>query len=208
MTAHPFLTAAAKQAVQHAVADIESRTAAEIIVTVRRASDSYREADYLGGFLGGLLVLIGLLYLPPLFPLWTFVPNVVLGFAIGAFAVSRIPWCRQQLTARRVLLKRAEIAARAGFVERGYSRLPGRNAVLIYVAVLEGHVEVVADAGVGAAASQAGWAAACAGLTAALQRQDVPRFVAAMRVIGDLLEANCPRLSDDRNELPDEVHAW
>jgi len=208
MPAHPFLTAAAKQAVQGAVADIESRTAAEIIVIVRRASDSYREADYLGGFLAGLLVLLGLLYLPPLFPLWTFVPNVVLGFAIGSLAVSRIPWCRQQLTGRGVLLKRAQIAARAAFVERGYSRLPGRNAVLVYVAVLEGHVEVVADAGVGAATSQAGWPAACAGLAAALQRHDVPRFVAAMRALGDLLEANCPRMAGDRNELPDEVHAW
>jgi uncharacterized membrane protein len=208
MTAHPFLTAAAKQAVQRAVVDIESRTAAEIIVIVRRASDSYRDADYLGGFFASLLVLVGLLYLPPQFPLWTFVPNVVLGFAIGAFALSRIPWCRQQLTARRVLLKRAQSAARSAFVERGYSRLPGRNAVLVYVAVLEGHVEVVADAGAGAATSQPGWPAACAGLAAALRRHDVPRFVAAMRAMGDLLEANCPRVADDRNELPDEVHAW
>jgi len=207
MTAHPFLTAAAKQAVQQAVEDIESRTAAEIIVTVCRASDSYREADYLGGFLAGLLVLVGLLYLPPLFPLWTFVPNVVFGFAIGAFAVSRIPWCRRRLTTRRTLLKRAQSTARAAFVERGYSGLPGRNAVLIYVAVLEGHVEVVADTGVGRAASQAGWPRACADLTAALRRQDVPRFVAAMRAMGNLLEANCPRTADDRNELPDEVHA-
>jgi uncharacterized membrane protein len=78
----------------------------------------------------------------------------------------------------------------------------------VYVAVLEGHVEVVADAGVGAATSQAGWPAACAGLAGAVRRHDVPRFVAAMRAMGDLLEANCPREADDRNELPDEVHAW
>ena len=54
MAAHPFLTTAAKQAVQRAVVDIESRTAAEIIVNVRRTSGRYREADYLAGFLAGL----------------------------------------------------------------------------------------------------------------------------------------------------------
>jgi uncharacterized membrane protein len=102
----------------------------------------------------------------------------------------------------------AQTAARAAFVERDYSRLPGRNAVLVYVAVLENHVEVVTDAGVGAATSRAGWAAPCAGLSAALQYRDVQRFVAALRTLGDLLATDCPRTADDRNELSDVVETW
>jgi uncharacterized membrane protein len=208
MAAHPFLTTAAKQAVQHAVIDIESRTAAEIVVSVRRTSGRYREADYLAGFLTSLLVLAGLLYLPPAFPLWTFIPNLVLGFVIGALAASRAPWCRRRLTPRRVQVAHARSAARVAFVDGGYSHLPGRHAVFVHVAVLEGHVEVLADVGVDAAARQAGWASACSTLSAALQDRDVPRFVAALTALGELLVAVCPHTVDDRNELSDVVQTW
>lgn len=205
MAPQGFFDPAAKEVVRQAVVDIESRTSAEIVVAVRRAAGRYREADYVGGLAIGLLVLLGLLYLPPVFPLWTFVPNVALGFAIGTLLASRSAWWRRHLTPGGVLADHTRAAARATFVDGDYSRLPARTAVLVYVAVLERQVEIVADVGVREATQRAEWWVACRELEASLRPPDVDRFVAALRQLGQPLAAACPRATDDRNELPDEA---
>lgn len=208
MSLRAFLTPEAKDAVRRAVEDAESFTSAEIVVTVRRSSGRYREADYLFGFLVALLALLALLYLPQVFPLWVFAPDVAVCFALGALAGSRSPTLQRWLTPRSVRLQNARGAARTAFVDGGYSRLPGRNAVLVYVALLERHVEVVADLGIRVDALEPGWRATAEALAGTLRpRPDLERFLAALRRLGALLGRAHPRLPGDVNELPDEVSA-
>lgn len=203
-----FLLQAAKDRASRAVAEVEARTSAEVVVSVRRVSGRYREADFLCGFLLALLALLALLFLPQAFPLWVFVPDVALSFAAGAFACSRWPWLRRLLTPRSVLVENARLAARAAFVDGGFSRLPGRNAILVYVALFERRVEVVADLGIQAAALGAGWSEAVARLEGALRpRPDLESFVSALGGLGAVLAEAHPRAADDVNELPDEVTA-
>lgn len=208
MAERDFLTPETRSAVERAVADAEAFTAAEIVVTVRRTSGRYREADYLCGFLVSLLALAALLYLPQPFPLWVFVPDVAVGFAAGTWASSRAPRLRRALTPDRVLADHAARSARAAFVDGHYARLPGRHAVLVYVALFERRVEVVADLGVRQAALGPAWTATLAALDAAMRpRPDIDRFLAALRELGAVLGREHPRLADDVNELPDEVRA-
>lgn len=203
-----FLAEDTRAAVRTALADAEAFTSAEIVVAVRRASGRYRESDYLAGFLVALLTLVALLYLPQVFPLWVFVPNVAIGFIAGAFVASRLPVARRLLTRRAVRDEHVGRAARALFVDARYSRLPGRNAVLIYVALFERRVEVIADLGIDVAALEPDWTTAGRALDAALRpRPDASRFVEEVRRLGPLLGRVHPRLADDVNELPDEVHA-
>jgi putative membrane protein len=115
---------------------------------------------------------------------------------------------RRWLTPRSVRLENARSAARTAFVDGRYSRLPQRNAVLVYVALLERHVEVVADLGIRVEALEPGWSATTEALAGALRAQpDLERFLAALRRLGALLGREHPRLPDDVNELPDEVSA-
>src|SRR5690349_24951377 len=84
-----FLSPEAQRAVERAVTEAEAFTSAEIVVAVRRMSGRYREADYLFGFIVALLALLGLLYLPDVFSLSVFVPDVAVAFLIGTFVSSR-----------------------------------------------------------------------------------------------------------------------
>lgn len=204
--ANAFLSPDTRRAVQRAVTDAETSTSAEIIVAVRRVSGRYREADYLFGFLVALVALLALLYLPQVFPLWVFVPDVAIAFLIGVLVASRSPALRRWLTPERVRRDHVRLSARAAFTDLPCSRLPGRNGVLVYVALLERQVEIVADCGIRQAALGQAWHEACATLQATLTpRPDVDRFIAALRHLGTVLGREHPRLHDDLNELPDTI---
>jgi uncharacterized membrane protein len=98
------------------------------------------------------------------------------------------------------------LSARATFTELPCSRLPGRNGVLVYVALVERQVEVITDCGLRQDALGPAWREACAALDATLRpRPDVDRFVAALRNLGTVLGREHPRLADDVNELPDTM---
>lgn len=203
-----FLTQETQAAVRKAIEEAERHTSAEIVVAVRHASGRYREADYLAGFIVALLTLLALLYLPQVFPLWVFVPNVGIGFAAGAVVCSYVPAARRLLTPSAARDEHVRRAARALFVDARYSRLSGRNAVLIYLALLERRAEVVADLGIDSARLEPDWTATCRALDDALRTQpDAQRFLEALRRVGPLLGRAHPRLSSDVNELADEVIA-
>jgi putative membrane protein len=208
MPARDFFTPDTQSAVRKAVADAEALTSAELVVAVRRVSGRYREADYLCGFVVALCSLAALLYLPQPFPLWVFVPNVVVGFVIGALVASRSAAIRRLLTPRASLDDNVRRAARALFHHARYSRLPARNAVLIYVALLERRVDIIADLGIDTDALEPDWSMTCRALDEALgRRPDVQRFLMALRRLGPLLGRAYPRQVDDVNELADEVRA-
>ena len=208
MAERDFLTPEAKEAVQRAAADAEAFTSAEIVVAVRSVSGRYREADYLFGFLVALLALLALLYLPQVFPLWVFVPDVAAAFLLGTVASSRSAALRRWLTPEHALRDNVRRSARAAFVDAHYSRLRARNAVLVYVALLERHVEVVADLGIRDTALEPAWSQVRVALDESLRpKPDIDRFLAALRRLGALLGREHPRLANDVNELPDAVHA-
>jgi putative membrane protein len=201
-----FLSPETQRLVQSAVTEAEGFTAAEIVVAVRRVSGRYREADYLFGFIVALLALLGLLYLPEAFSLEMFVPDVAIAFLIGTFVSSRSAWLRRLLTSERMRRGNVRQSALATFAELPCSRLPGRNGVLVYVALLERQVDVIADCGLRVSALDTAWPQACAALDATLRpRADVDRFIAALRSLGTVLGREHPRLADDVNELPDMV---
>jgi putative membrane protein len=198
-----FASEAARRETARAIADVERQTGAEIVVLVRRVSGRYREADYLAGFVFSVITLLLLLYLPPEFPLALFPVDVVLGFGIGAALSGRLPGLRRLFTRRAHQAENVRLAARAAFLDRELSRLPGRNAVLVYVGLFERRVEVIPDIGVGVAGLP-GWTSAVQDLEAPVAGRDLGAFVTALRALGVLLGGVLPRRADDVNELADE----
>jgi putative membrane protein len=198
-----FASEAARAETGRAIADVERQTGAEIVVLVRRVSGRYREADYLAGFVLSVVTLLLLLYLPPEFPLALFPVDVVLSFGIGTALSGRLPALRRLFTRKAHQTENVRLAARAAFVDRSLSRLPGRNAVLVYVGLFERRVEVIADVGV-RVAGLPGWVEALRDLEAPVASRDLVAFVAALRALGVLLGRVLPRRADDLNELADE----
>ena len=187
------------------IGEIEQGTSAELVVTVRRRSGSYRATDYLVGAVTGLVVLALVLFLPREFAIETMPLDVAIAFGIGAGLTSLSPAARRLFTSKGLMREAVSTAARAAFFDQGISRTRGRSGVLVYVSMLERDVEVLPDLGVDVKALGESWTAAVARARAAVRASDLEGFLTALRDLGASLGAKLPRGDDDENELPDDV---
>lgn len=208
MPAHPFLRDEAKTRLQQAVAEVESRSAAEIVVAVRPASGRYGAP---GMVLGALLAWAGLGYMlfsDQVFGLWAIQGYVglllLLGGALGGGALALWPTL---LGARRTH-EHVTQAAQATFYRLGVSKTRDRSGILVYISLRERRCEVVPDLGVQRAITEEEWRAAVTPLQAVVaarsHRPDgVEGLAKAIAGIAPLVARALPRRADDENELPD-----
>jgi putative membrane protein len=194
----------AKARATEAVKAFESHTSAELVITLRKHAAAYPEANLAWGALFAFVVLLYLLFFPVDFAT-AFMPlDVLVAFAIGRFLSSRLDPIRRLFVPRGKRRAAVDAAAKVAFVDLGVSRTVGRTGVLVYVALFEGLVGIVLDAGVtdGARAAALG---AQGTLEAALARSDMGAFAEALEALGPSFGKTMARAADDVNELPDEV---
>jgi putative membrane protein len=202
-----FFSAEARQRAAQAIKRIEAETSAEIVITVKRVSGSYRDADVVVGAVVAWLVLLLLLFLPQDFDVRFMPLDVIFGFVVGYVVTMRSDTLRRLATRAKSRQARVEAAARAAFVDQGISRTRDRTGVLVYVSMLERRVIVVGDR----AFSDNGLASVLDELRITLDktlaRSDFAAFIEGLEALGPRLAPALPRAEDDENELPDEVHA-
>jgi hypothetical protein len=118
---------------------LAAELAVPVRVVVRRTSGDHRAADYLGGAMIALFVLLALTLRPDLAPPGRTPVLVALAFGLGALITARTAGLRRPLSG--ALRRRLHVitAARAHFVE---ARLPS-DAVLVYLSTFEREVAVV-----------------------------------------------------------------
>jgi len=205
MSIHDFFVADTRKRVSAAIAAIEEHTAAEVVVTVRRRSGHYRQADLHAGIACAFLALLVLLFAESEFETAWMPAEVVGAFVFGVFVASGIPSIRRRLTSRRWMRENARTAARAAFYDLGVARTRGRTGLLVYVSMFERRVEVVPDIGVKPAELGTEWAAALERMEQAVRgRPDVDRFLAALGALAAPLARALPAQPDDLDELPNE----
>jgi putative membrane protein len=200
-----FFAQVAKEQVKQAVVAIESKTSAEIVVSVRGRSAAYRDADYLVGFIVAIAVLLTLTFAPVDFNANFFPFEVLAAFALGAVASAHV-WLLKALILPRSR-KRFEVArgADAYFHEAKLARTRGRTAILVYVSLFERMVCFAFDVGVPQENLKGALDAAQHDLEAALAQADVTQFTKRLTLLATVLEIEMPRAADDENELPDDV---
>jgi putative membrane protein len=195
-----FYTDAARQKVTLAVVDVESHTAAEVVVVVHRTSGAWREVDLAVGALAGFAVLLLVLFHPKPIPVVAMPVDVALGFVAGAVLCASLSPLKRALLPRRRVAAQVLAMARAAFVEQGVSRTTGRTGILVYVSTFERRVEVVPDIGVDPTTVQTELDALRSSLAGGA---DLEGFLAKVRALGPPLGSALPRSPDDVNELPD-----
>lgn len=206
MALHSFFGDGARAETRNAVQDIEARSSAEIVVAVRRSAGEYRDAELLFGFVCSMGMLLVMLFARYEFSLAAFPVGVILGFVAGAMLASRVDGLRRALSLPSQRRRRAEVAARAAFVELGIGQTQGRTGILVFVALFEREVVVIPDSGVERHVVGEDWGARVKALRGALRpRPDLGRFLLALRGLSEPLAIALPRGEDDVNELPDEV---
>lgn len=200
----PFLDARAKARAVAAVRAFEEQTSAELVITVKKQVRSYPEAHLLFGAVTAFLALLFLLFFPVDFNTALMPIDTIVAFAAG-YGLSRILMPLQRLVLREQKRRdTVEQAAKAAFVDLGVSKTTGRTGVLVYVAMFERIVAVVADAGITAEARKAAEDARTA-LEAALVRSDIQGFATTLEALGPVFGATMARSADDVNELADDI---
>ena len=110
-------------------------------------------------------------------------------------------WC--PATTKR---QRASRLAHEQFIAQGLHRTRQRTGVLIFVAVAEHHVEIVADRGIDAAVPAGTWDEAVAKFVEQVRAGQVADgFLATIAVIGERLAEHFPATTDDPDELPNRL---
>lgn len=200
-----YFSEADHQRIAKAIRTIEERSSGEIVCVVARACEPYMIIAALWSLLfgmltGGLLALIG-----------AGVSSAELvgaqsGAALLAYLVLQYMPLRMALVPRAVKLRRAERLARTQFLEQGLHQTSGRTGVLIFAAMAEHHVEIIADAGINAVVEPGVWDTIVQDFTALMKRGETTNaFVGAIEAAGAELEQHFPRQPDDGDELPDHL---
>ncbi|WP_297515395.1 TPM domain-containing protein [uncultured Caulobacter sp.] len=213
--------------IAEAVAKAETTTAGEIFCVLAPEVSDYRETPLVWAAAAALVLPAGALFaglrpemLTRLFGGWgvghhaaldgailsalsTYIIVQAVVFVLAALLVS-LPPIRRALTPASLKAARVRRAAMEQFLSRGLHVTRDRTGVLIFAALAERRVEVIADEGIYKAAPDTVWDTVVADLVDGLKRGRIADgFVAAVGRAGAILAAHVPPRPDNRNELPD-----
>lgn len=199
-----------------AIQAAEAKTSGEVFCVLAHQVSSYRDVSL--GWAAAAALLAPMLLIPFGFdPAW--VPGVAdsweaaqlaardstVARSLGAYAViqaavfvavflvTSLPSAKRWIIPRAVRRARVRRAAMQQVLAHGLHNTPRRTGVLIFAALQDRQVEVIADAGIHARVDQSVWAEAVDALTIALKADRAAEgFEAAIGRVGDVLAEHFP----------------
>ncbi len=185
------------------VAELERDTSAEVVVVIARRADTYHDLTLLVGAGVGSLVLLALLYLPVEFPLPVVLPTTLFAAFVGTLAARRWPGFPGRLVPADRRRARAQDLAKVAFVDEAVSATRDRTGLLVFLSLMEGHVEVLPDHGLDGRIPRGHWNSLVA---EALAAHGPSRWDARLEQILDraapLLAREFPATDDNPDEIP------
>lgn len=198
--------------IERRVEEAEASTGGEIVPYVVDACDPYPEAPWAAAAAGALVAPVvaaalhlglGLWGVDP--ALWLAMPALVGGGA-GWLAGRFVDPLRRLLVPADLLERRVELRAASAFVEEEVFATRDRTGILLFVALFEHRVLVLADAGIHAAVAAEEWERIAADTAAGIKAGAPGRALAdAVSRCGELLARRVERRPDDVDELSDAV---
>lgn len=194
---------AAQRSLTDCVTKIETTTDAELVLTVRARSGSYRHADYLFAASLAFTGLLFLLFSPFDFHSYWVAIDVAVLFVIGAFISSRSNSIRRLLTTEKFRSQAVRTGAAAMFYEAGIANTGAEMGVLVYLSILERRLEIIADRGVLKGVNALEWNQVVFELHEAGRKAQPQPLLSGLEHLGVLLTTHLPATGDNPNELPD-----
>lgn len=215
--------------VASAIAAAEARTSGEIFCVLAGQVSSYRDISLAWAAAAALLLPLALIpfgfdstWFPGLGDSWEAAHlaalNLNTGRALGFYAVMqaavflavyvllRVPVLTRIATPRGVRRDRTRQAAMHQFLAHGLHVTEHRTGVLIFAALADRQVEVIADQGIHSRVDPAVWADAVEVLTGALSDgRPAEGFEQAITLVGGVLAEHFPPRPRDANEVPDRL---
>lgn len=186
-------------ALTDAVRELELCSCAEVVLEVRSRSGSYAHADARFASAIAFVALLVLLFSPWPFQAGWVAFDVALAWLIGLFASRKSDSVRHLMTTKKERVAQARLVAAAVFHERGVANTAAESGVLVYLSLLEKHVELLADRGVLAAVPALEWNRVAE--TARARHASVETLLDVVRELTPLLGQCLPVREGDVDEL-------
>jgi putative membrane protein len=199
-----------KARISEAVRAAEAHTSAEIVPMLVDRSGLYRDAQHRAGLALALVVLTSLLMGEGFWASWRWqtveaawlLIAVLLSYATGSW-IGRVPAVIRAVTSSERLRRKVQLRAELAFAQHSLSRTRQRTGVLLMVSLLERHVYVLPDSGIGSGIAPAQWDDVVEAVIAKLRENDITGgFCAGIERCGVILARVCPAGPGDN---PDEL---
>ncbi|HEX8255911.1 MAG TPA: hypothetical protein VF846_22415 [Thermoanaerobaculia bacterium] len=194
-TLDPAVTAVLTEGVR----ELEQRSSAEVVIEVRARSGSYAHADARFASIAAFVALLVLLFAPWHFAAGWVAIDVVLAWIAGLFISRKSDAVRHLVTTKREQLAQTRLVAAAAFHDRGVANTLRETGVLIYLSLLEGHIELLADRGVLQALPVLEWNRIAE--QARREHATTETLIEVVRALTPLLEQHLPSHEGDTDEL-------
>lgn len=205
-----FFSSADREAIQAATRAAEQKTAGELVVFVTERCDPHPEVAWKGSLVGGAL---GALCASV--AIWRFggwgAPDhlwMLIGFQLGLLAgwiASRFDAIARRLIGEEALDSRVDGRAAEAFLDEQVFATRERTGVLIFVALFEHRVQVLADEGIDERVAEAAWDEISSELALGIRRgTPAAALIHAVERCAALLEAHGVQGADQENQLSDE----
>jgi putative membrane protein len=194
-----------RRRVEDKIADIEKRTAGEIVVSVVGRSDDYAGPRVAYAALLALLsAAIGHLIWIDLEATWFLAAQ--LPVAVLAFVVLGSPGLLRIVVPRDERCVRVEQRAERAFLERAVFDTRDRSGVLILLSELERHAVILGDRGIHERVTHVGWQRHVAHLTQRVREgRTADGLCEVLDALGELFARDFPPRPDDVDELANHV---
>lgn len=223
------LTSEVHRRIGDAIAAAETTTSGEIFCVLARKVSSYRDISLGWAAAAALLLPLGLIpfgfdpaWVPGLGDGWQAAhlssTDVIVGQSIAAYALiqsavfvtvfmlTSVPGVRRMVTPRSVRRSRVRRAAMEQFLAHGLHVTEARTGVLIFAALADHLVEVVADEGIHSRVDDSIWADAVSALAVEMRKGDpAAGFEAAIGLCGGVLAEHFPPRTVNPNEIKDRL---
>ena len=200
-----LLDASYKQRIEAAIAALETRTAAEVVVAVVPHSGRPWVTRAFVAFAFGLLsAALTLDVRPWADPRLALVAEVAVTFAV--FALFGVRALERLLIAPRLAAREVEEHAFAIFARRGLYRTSGHTGVLILLSELERRAVILGDEAIHAQLGDGGWRSHIDRIVSGIRSGRAAEGVVDVLVrLTDVLAEIAPPVGANENELPNAV---
>jgi putative membrane protein len=206
MRASEVVDPAARLRFEATITEAERNSAGEIVLVVAHACDEYGSAGWRFAVLLAALAFVGLAAFAPPLEIWIYLAAQAVALVVG-HALARIDAIRRRLLPEALVESSVAERARRAFAEHGLARTQGQTGILVFVALLEHRVVVLADAGIHRHVGTNDVWQEVVDLTVAGLRDGraVEGIDAALRRCGEILRRHVPAPDHNPNELPNRV---
>lgn len=199
-----------REAIRAATAAGERETSGELVVYLVERCDPHPEIAWKAASIGAALGALCAAATVWRFGGWGAPDNLWILFGlqlgvVGGWVTSRFDGVARRLIAKDALDSRVAGRAAEAFVEQEVFATNRRSGVLIFVALFEHRVQILADQGIDARIEDDAWVEICEGIADGLRRRaPAEALIEAVERCTELLVAHGAATTDDVNELSDE----